>query len=355
MTWTLLLPARSDDCVARYSELAELGAMLHAACFSSHHPNSHELVASWFSEVDTSLMTLIREWEPVWGPYRARYMLPLSMDPGMSFEAEIEAINKLPVETFVDFTMRAIVAGVRTPSNASSRGTYDEQFLARAERMSPVRGKLAAYVRADPAAARKQLVELLTRVRAGSVIDREFSRVSRVLRARSHAMTSELRNRGLAAITSTSPMATLSADGSRVVFDKQSYSVTRSTDGLLLLPSHHLHPHIVVKGGDGYPALVHYPPRNENAVPYAMITQRLKALHDPTRRLIIRELLRQPRPTVDLGLELRMTEPQISRHLRVLRDAGIVSASREGRIVRYRVEQSVIEHWGADLIEALNR
>ncbi|MFP3394337.1 hypothetical protein SB782_36790, partial [Brevibacillus sp. SIMBA_076] len=82
-------------------------------------------------------------------------------------------------------------------------------------------------------------------------------------------------------------------------------NVTRSTHGLLLLPSLHLAPHIVIKGGGDYPAVVHYPPRNERSVVFTTVTQRLKAMNDPTRQIIVRELIRQPRPTVELAIEMR--------------------------------------------------
>lgn len=50
----------------------------------------------------------------------------------------------------------------------------------------------------------------------------------------------------------------------------------------------------------------------------------LAALADPGRRAIIELLHEQPRRPSDIADALEMTRPAMSRHLRVLRDAGLV-------------------------------
>jgi DNA-binding transcriptional ArsR family regulator len=55
-----------------------------------------------------------------------------------------------------------------------------------------------------------------------------------------------------------------------------------------------------------------------------------KAIADPTRREILR-LLSRRRPTVkDLAQNFRMSRPAISKHLRLLRGAGLVVARKQG-------------------------
>lgn len=62
-----------------------------------------------------------------------------------------------------------------------------------------------------------------------------------------------------------------------------------------------------------------------------------KALADPTRLLIINELRDGPRPVGDLAEALGIAQPNISRHLAVLRDRGFVTAERVGGSVRYEL------------------
>jgi DNA-binding transcriptional ArsR family regulator len=48
------------------------------------------------------------------------------------------------------------------------------------------------------------------------------------------------------------------------------------------------------------------------------------ALAEPNRFRIVELLRAGPRPVNDIGERLRMAQPQVSKHLRVLREAGIV-------------------------------
>ena len=60
-----------------------------------------------------------------------------------------------------------------------------------------------------------------------------------------------------------------------------------------------------------------------------------KALADPKRLLIINELRDGPRTVGDIASALETSQPNVSRHLAVLRDRGFVIAERSGSNVRY--------------------
>jgi DNA-binding transcriptional ArsR family regulator len=61
------------------------------------------------------------------------------------------------------------------------------------------------------------------------------------------------------------------------------------------------------------------------------------ALADPTRRAIFERLARRSRPVGELARELPVSRPAVSQHLRVLREAGLVSDTRVGSRRLYRV------------------
>lgn len=63
-----------------------------------------------------------------------------------------------------------------------------------------------------------------------------------------------------------------------------------------------------------------------------------RAVADPTRRAILGRLARREHAVKDLGGHFRMSQPALSQHLRILRDAGLVSQRREGRFHFYRLE-----------------
>jgi DNA-binding transcriptional ArsR family regulator len=63
-------------------------------------------------------------------------------------------------------------------------------------------------------------------------------------------------------------------------------------------------------------------------------------LAEPTRRRILDQLLDRPRTVGDLVATLNVSQPSVSKHLRVLRDAGVVEARKDAqrRIYELRPE-----------------
>ena len=61
------------------------------------------------------------------------------------------------------------------------------------------------------------------------------------------------------------------------------------------------------------------------------------ALADPTRREIFERLARRPRPVGELAQDLPVSRPAVSQHLKVLRDAGLVTDTKDGSRRLYRV------------------
>lgn len=54
------------------------------------------------------------------------------------------------------------------------------------------------------------------------------------------------------------------------------------------------------------------------------------ALTDPTRRAVFERLRRGPRPVGELAKGLPVTRPAVSQHLKVLKEAGLVTDRSEG-------------------------
>jgi DNA-binding transcriptional ArsR family regulator len=63
-----------------------------------------------------------------------------------------------------------------------------------------------------------------------------------------------------------------------------------------------------------------------------------RAIADPTRRAILDRLRRGPAPVNDLASAFSQSRPAISKHLRILREARVVSEERSGRERLYRLE-----------------
>lgn len=62
------------------------------------------------------------------------------------------------------------------------------------------------------------------------------------------------------------------------------------------------------------------------------------ALADPTRRTIFARLAERPRPVGELARELPVSRPAVSQHLKVLKQAGLVTDQPSGTRRIYRVD-----------------
>ena len=63
-----------------------------------------------------------------------------------------------------------------------------------------------------------------------------------------------------------------------------------------------------------------------------------QALADPTRHAIFERLKEGPLPVGSLAEALPVSRPAVSQHLKVLKDAGLVSERRAGTRRVYRIE-----------------
>jgi DNA-binding transcriptional ArsR family regulator len=78
-------------------------------------------------------------------------------------------------------------------------------------------------------------------------------------------------------------------------------------------------------------------------VPRAATTSDIfNAIAESRRRDILVFLAPQERPVGDIVAGLRLAQPSISKHLKVLRDVGLVNARRDGRQMFYRANADAI-------------
>jgi DNA-binding transcriptional ArsR family regulator len=63
----------------------------------------------------------------------------------------------------------------------------------------------------------------------------------------------------------------------------------------------------------------------------AQVDRAFAALADPTRRAILRQLRSGQANVNDIASRFAISQPAISRHLRVLEDAGLIETERDGQ------------------------
>lgn len=82
------------------------------------------------------------------------------------------------------------------------------------------------------------------------------------------------------------------------------------------------------------------------------IQDTMHALGDPIRRQILNLLKKGPMAAGDIAGRFDVTGAAVSRHLSVLRQAGLIRDRRDGKYIYYELNASVLEEvmlWIADL------
>ncbi|RVX38020.1 DNA-binding transcriptional ArsR family regulator [Nonomuraea polychroma] len=358
MAVTLYLDSTGAGSIAvQQSPLAELCACLHALDEPGHHPASAGWVARAQRDVDGDLLDTAAAWAPLWGGFRARYLLPLSAGPRRTLFAELQDIAELPIGDFVGMTVQALIGKNET----EPAPVLGDDLLQRLRLISTSRMEIAARLRADPETFRAALLGFLAAF-AAAAFDAEW-RVLRPALDRDGALRErDLRNKGALVLADYPTTLATSATGPssgplRIVFDKLYNATARVHAGrpCLLVPTVHGRPHFVIKHFPGYPVVIQYSPDAADMPTLETARRRLAALQDPTRLRLCYAIVRTPVATAELATQLGMSAPQVSRHLRRLREAGLVHTHRRGSVVYYQLDTAAVERLGPDLLSVLYR
>jgi DNA-binding transcriptional ArsR family regulator len=113
-------------------------------------------------------------------------------------------------------------------------------------------------------------------------------------------------------------------------------------DRLVLAPSTYVWPHVRVNCDAPWPLGLVFPASSivreaRPRIPPAQLVSVLRALADDTRLRALRLIAERPRSTQELAPLVGVTEAALSKHLRVLAEAGLLDRRREGYYVLYRL------------------
>lgn len=353
--------AGSRNLAFGLSPLAELGAALHVLAEPEHHPLEAEWVARTRAALAPDLVRQLSGLAALWGSYRLRVLFPLTVSASKTLDQELASIEAMPIDDFVELTAFAVRGGNSGEGLRSIQS--DEQvrgrFIERARRRGCGAEVIGEDLLADPVSFRIRFVDLLRKVAAVALED--------AWRQSSHALSRDLVARRNIAATKGTVQALRSLSGSisvgdsvnSVYIDKIHHGVVDiNRQPLIVVPTSFGWPHLLVKHERGWPAVLQYPVKNEpqaDSTSLALLQLRLSVLADPVRLKVCRAVAREPRTTVDLAEAWGISSAQVSRHLRALREAGLVTSHRNGRFVSYQLDAAALARLGADLIVALLR
>ncbi|MGA5821738.1 DUF5937 family protein [Kitasatospora sp. NPDC094028] len=345
------------------SPLAELNAMLHVLAEPAHHPALQGWASSTTAAISPELSERLLEADFLWRSSRADFLVP--GHPGATLAEELDAIDRIDDEPYV--------AGALVTTCGSSRfgaplvsPLADRAANERARDLALARGpRQAAFadrLLADPPTVRALVRRMLEDCESAFFAD-AWRRVLPDLAADARRKIDLLAHRGLAgAIDDLSPSVSLDQDGERrrIVIDKLQDSTTSGTaaGGVTFIPTVFGRPHLLSVNAHGWRPVLQYPVAEAGTaepVSLAVVQQRLEALAHPVRLRLARTIARGPHTTGELAAAWQLSSPEVSRHLAVLRKAGLLTTERRGRYMLYQLDLAGSARLGSDFLEAVLR
>jgi DNA-binding transcriptional ArsR family regulator len=342
------------------SPLAELTAMLHTLTATEHHPNLTAWAAGVRARLAPELAERVHEAEFLWRSSRADFLLPAQ--PRETLTEELDDVDEIADETYVTSALVTTCGSNRvhfgSPSPLTDAAARD-RALDQAQARGTLQEAFAERLLADPPAVRARVRETLEQC-AAAFFNAAWPGVAARIVADMRVKT-DLRDRqGLgAALAAISGAVVLAPEGDRIVVDKlQDNATSANGAGVTFIPSVFGSPHLLAIHAPGWRPVVQYPvpgPSAPERLSLDTVECRLDALAHPVRLRLVRTLARSPRTTSELAHAWDLTPPEVSRHLAVLRRAGLLTTERRGRYVHYAVDLPALTALGTDLLAVVLR
>lgn len=361
-----------DRVLFAASPLAELGHALHVLAEPSHHPGLHGWVTATAAGLKPDLADRLCEADFLWGSVFSDIFLPLAALPsaegraGATLADDLDMLDRLDDERFVEAALDVSCSGYYADASVGSP-LHDERSraltLERAAARGPRNVVFAQRLLEDPPGVRawvRRLMEDCEQAFFGDV----WRRVGVQLATDVRHKTEVLRRRGLReALAEVSPAVSVDDRGTRITVDKLSSGRATALDpavgpGITLVPSSLGWPHLLVLSAPGWRPVIHYPvgtPELPDPASLGLLKLRMEALAHPMRLRMCRWLARSACTTGELATEHGISAPEASRHLAVLKKAGLLTTRRRGRYVLHQLDLTVVARLGSDFLEGVLR
>jgi DNA-binding transcriptional ArsR family regulator len=282
-----------------------------------------------------------------------------------SFDDELASFAALDEELFLHEWSLAYGGASCSMDAVADRAVVHDPAYARevaemARATDPAYGEVVEAAFADPAAMRDRMAAMLRRYWDAAFRD-EWDRIQPRLEAEVTDGARALVTTGMPGLVAEFlPEGRWDPDTTTVVVDKhweRTCDVT-ARGGMLLVPTVYGWPNVLIELAEPWPVAIFFPLRDmrQPEVPHATdheVADGLRALGDETRLQITRLVAEQPRSTKELAALLSLSESAVSRHLKLLASAGVVTSERDGYFVLYRLVPERIGALGGALRRTL--
>jgi DNA-binding transcriptional ArsR family regulator len=346
------LPPHAIDRVAfAYSPLLEAALSLHVLVEPKHHPLQHE----WVRAMRALTPALRREIGAFSFLYRvtlADVFLPSPTEEYREFGLELERLSGLDERTLAyELTRPLHDHGGEEPRDPRlDDSAVRTSVLRSAEFHGPESVRVAHALLEDPVAVAQRLTRLLESYWEAAFAA-EWERLEPRLAAAVTEAGRHIADEGVyGLLLALAPQLRVDVRREEFGIDvPHEHRVDVGDDETLVLaPSYFVWPHVRVNCDRPWPLTLVYPAgfvlgavRRE--LPSGELLRSLRAVADGTRLRALKLIAERPRSTQELARLIGISEAGLSKHLRLMAQAGLLTTRREGYYVLYSLVPEQVE------------
>jgi DNA-binding transcriptional ArsR family regulator len=336
-------PDAAERISFTYSPLFEAVLSLHVLAEPKHHPLQHGWVRA-MRRLPASLRRDIAAHSFLYRGTIADCFLPTDTPQYADFQTEVRRLRGLPEGLLAyELTRPLHNHGGKAPR----RARLDDDMVRRAvlggaRRLGHGAERIARTLLDDPRAVAASAASMLEAYWEAAFAD-EWARIEPQLAAAVEEAGRDIARDGLYPfVRSLAPQLRVNeAAGNFGIDVPHDHTVEVSTRRpLALVPSWFVWPHVLVNCDEPWPLSLAYGApavrgQARRRLPPEELRLLLIALADGTRLTALRLIAERPRSTQELAPLVGLTEAGLSKHLRVLAQAGVLTRRREGYYVLY--------------------
>jgi DNA-binding transcriptional ArsR family regulator len=350
MPITVQLPASAAECFAfAASPALEALLSLHVLVEPKHHSLQHP----WVRRMQRLPPSLKREIDALGFAYRSyfpAFLFPTGGGVHADFAAEAARLRAVePDQAREEFAIALL--------GQDARGATPVEQIRLLARRLPVLADDDVHLRTavtlaieDPGRLTQRLAHLLEGYWE-EAFAQEWERIEPVLAEGISAAGRLIAERGVYAfLAGMRPDIQVDPARRRFQLARPHDHALRLDPGehFVLTPSVYVWPHARVNCDQPWPLGLVFPApfitrRHVPQLPPADLVALLRALADETRLRVVRYIAERPRSTQELAPLVSLSEATLSKHLRALAAAGVVSTRREGYYVLYQLVPERLE------------
>lgn len=342
---TFHLPSAAVERLAfAYSPILEAVLSLHALIEPKHHPLQHHWVRQ-MQQLSPALKREIAAFSFAYRSYFPAFLFPAATGTFATFEGELTRLRTLaPRVLSFEFTEPFAGDMVRSDLTRIEDPVACDHILSQAAHLEPESLHLVRLALEEPLTVFDRFLKLLSAYWE-EAFQVEWQRLEELLASTVAEAGAQIAAHGLYRfLQDLWPEIRTNQAGGRFWVERphEHTVVIGPGEQFVLVPSVYVWPHVRVNCDQPWaPTLVfpsaHLTRAAQPPLPPSDLLRVLRALADETRLRALRLIAEHPRSTQELAPLVGLSEAALSKHLRLLAEAGILKTQRAGYYVLYRL------------------